>query len=286
VADFISAIRTTLTDILGGGDNVVVAVMPDGLPPDVRLRAEDGVALLSQYQGPGYAQLYLDRLRRFIGRRELDVASFGEIARLMAVRMSYLDAIRMAQLKLFELERQDSRSRIDDVRTLRLDEIIAALPEIVADPVLTGLEWVNWSHLPVTMRFSTTSRWAVRRLKTEAWLRRFRLLSVRYGRERVWVERWLHMIDRSLTKQPAAASAVIQTATMVDGSGAAYRCGLDAWNQIIDGLAKPTFDGALQLPDLAGAIAEARLAAQRDPSGKALRDVIGEIRARVPAAAA
>ena len=66
---------------------------------------------------------------------------------------------------------------------------------------------------PVSIRFSAASRWGVRRLKIEAGLRRWRLFSVRYAKERVWVERWLHMIERSLTKQPKAASAIVQTAT-------------------------------------------------------------------------
>ena len=109
----------------------------------------------------------------------------------------------------------------------------------------------------VSIRFSTKSRWRVRRLKIEASLRRWRRFSVRYARERVWVERWLHMIDRALTKQPEAASAIVQTATMVQGYGDAYRQGLADWHAIIDGLAKPTFDGVLPLKDLAGAVAEA-----------------------------
>ena len=108
---------------------------------------------------------------------------------------------------------------------------------------------------------------------------------MRYAKERVWVERWLHMIDRSLTKQPAAAPAIVQTATMIQGYGDAYRQGLADWNAIIDGLAKPTFDGVLALADLAGAIAEARAAALPDPRQAALKRTIAEIRARVPAGA-
>ncbi|MFX7844779.1 DUF6537 domain-containing protein, partial [Acinetobacter baumannii] len=90
----------------------------------------------------------------------------------------------------------------------------------------------------------------------EAGLKRWRLFSVRYAKERIWVERWLHMIDRSLTKQPGATAAIVQTATMIRGYGDPYRQGLADWHAIIDGLAKPTFDGALALSDLAGAIAE------------------------------
>jgi hypothetical protein len=116
----------------------------------------------------------------------------------------------------------------------------------------------------------------------EAGLRRWRLFSVRYAKERVWVERWLHMISRSLVKQPAAASEMVRTATMIRGYGDVYRQGLADWNAIIDGLAKPTFDGVLALTDLAGAVAEARAAALPDPRQAVLKRKIAEIRARVP----
>ena len=122
-------------------------------------------------------------------------------------------------------------------------------------------------------------------MKIEASLKRWRRYSVRYAKERVWVERWLHMIDRSLTKQPTAAVAVVQTATMIEGYGDPYRQGIADWNAIIDGLAKPTFDGVLALPDLAGAIAEARAVALPDRRQAVLMRKIAEIRARVPAGA-
>jgi hypothetical protein len=134
--------------------------------------------------------------------------------------------------------------------------------------------------MPVSIRFSTATRWGIRRLRIEAGLRRWRLFSVRYAKERVWVERWLHMIDRSLTKQPAAASAIAQTATMVQSYGDVYRQGLADWHAIIDGLVKPTFDGDLPLADLAAAVAEARAAVTPDPRQAALKRTIAEIRVR------
>jgi hypothetical protein len=197
--------------------------------------------------------------------------------------MSYQDPIRIAQLKLAEPEIEGGGPRpasTDDVKKFRLDELVEALPAAVAEPVLDALDWLGWMHKPVSIRFSTASRWGIRRLKIEASLRRWRKFSVRYAKERVWVERWLHMIDRSLTKQPQAASEIVQTAAMVQGYGDAYRQGLADWHAIIDGLAKPTFDGALPLPDLAAAVAEARAAARSDPRQAALKRAIAEIRAR------
>ena len=279
----LSSLRYLLADFIGE-DGGTPPFLPDGLPDGVAPVVSDGVHRLMEYQGASYAQLYVDRLRRFVGRRDVDSAMFGEIARLMAMRMSYEDPIRIAQLKLAEYESASGDPRApstDDIRKFRLDELIGALPAVVAELVLDVLEWKGWTHKAVSIRFSTRNRWGIRRLKIEAGLRRWRLFSVRYEKERAWVERWLHMISRSLDKQPKAAPAIVQTADMVQGYGDVYRQGLADWHAIIDGLAKPTFDGALPLADLAGAIAEARAAAMPDPRQLALKRVIAEIRAQV-----
>jgi hypothetical protein len=280
-------LRYLLADIIGD-DDAAPPFLPDGLPEVAAPVVTDGIERLIEYQGPSYAQLYVDRVRRFVGRRSIDDAMLCEIARLTALRMSYEDPIRIAQLKLAEIgaaaDRQVQLSR--DVRKFRLDELIGALPAVVAEPLLDVLEWIGWLHLPVSIAFSTKNRWGIRRLKIEAGLRRWRLFSVRYPKERAWVERWLHMIDRSLTKQPKAASAMVQSAELVRGYGHAYRQGLADWNAIIDGLAKPTFDGALPLADLASAVAEARAAAMPDPRQTALKRTIAEIRARALSEAA
>ncbi len=278
----LSSLRYLLADFIGE-DGGTPPFLPDGLPDGVAPVVSDGIHRLMDYQGASYAQLYVDRLRRFIGRRDVDSAMFGEIARLMAMRMSYEDPIRIAQLKLAEYEMAAGDPRAlstDDIRKFRLDELIGALPAVVAELVLDVLEWKGWTHKALSIRFSTRSRWGIRRLKIEAGLRRWRLFSVRYAKERAWVERWLHMISRSLAKQPKATPAIVQTADMVQGYGDVYRQGLADWHAIIDGLAKPTFDGVLPLADLAGAIAEARAVAMPDRRQAALKRTIAEIRAR------
>jgi uncharacterized protein DUF6537 len=278
VAGVLSSLRYLLADFIGDDDDEP-PFLPDGLPDAVAPVVSDAIHMLIDYQGNAYATLYVTRLRRFVGRRDVNDAMLGEIARLMAMRMSYQDPIQVAQLKLAELEAGGVPSH--DVRRFRFDELIGALPAVVAEPVLDTFEWLGWEvRRRVPIRFSTRSRFGIRRLKIEAGLRRWRLFSVRYAKERVWVERWLHMIDRSLTKQPRAASAIVQTATMVQGYGDAYRQGLADWHAIIDGLAKPTFDGVLPLPDLAAAVAEARAAVRPDPRQAVLKRTIAEIRAR------
>ncbi|ABQ38991.1 MAG: DUF6537 domain-containing protein [Bradyrhizobium sp.] len=275
-----SSLRYLFADIIGDADGEP-PFLPAGLPDAAAAAVSDGIHLLMDYQGARYAQLYVDRLQRFVRRSNVDAAALCRIAQLLAARMAYEDPIRIAQLRLAELEAGRAiRGRDgDDLRRFRLDELIGVLPQALADSLLTGFEQIGWlGRRRLKVRFSTRSRLAVRRLRMMAGLRRWRLQSVRYAEERVWAERWLHMIARALDKQPAAASAVIETATMIQGQGDGYRQGLADWHAIIDGLVKPTFDGVLPISDLAAAIAEARAAAMPDPRQAALKRAIAQIR--------
>ncbi|BAM92649.1 conserved hypothetical protein [Bradyrhizobium oligotrophicum S58] len=270
-----------LADFIGDDDGEP-PFLPEGLPDAAAPVVSEGIHLLMEYQGASYAQLYVDRIKRFVRRSNVDAAMLCEIAQHLAARMAYEDPIRIAQLKLFDLAMGRTGGRdSDDLRRFRLEELIGVLPQALADSLLTGFEQVGWlGRRRLKLRFSIRSRLAVRRLRTIAGLRRWRLQSVRYGEERAWAERWLHMIARALDKQPSSAPAIIATATMIHGQGDGYCQGLADWHAIINGLAKPTFDGVLPIPDLAAAIAEARAAAMPDPRQVALKRTIAQIRAR------
>jgi len=274
----VSSLKYLFADFLDEVDTTP-PYLPEALPDGAVKVVSDGIHVLMDYQGATYAKLYVERLKRFIGKG-LAAETYCDMARLMADRMAYEDAIRIAQLKLAEYRDGDGQIVSTDIKQFRLDELVDALPEVAADPILTVLDKIGWARRRVSIPFSTAGRWGIRRLKVEAWLRRWRMFSIRYGQERQWVERWLHMIARAMVKQPAAIEAMVETATMVKGYGDAYRQGLADWHAIIDGLAKPTFDGILPLTDLAGAIAEARAAAMPDPRQTSLKRAIAQIRAR------
>jgi len=273
----VSSLKYLFADFLDEEDTTAPSP-PDGLPEGAARIVGEGIHTLMDYQGATYARLYVGRLQRFIGK-DLEAGTYCRMAHLMAERMAYQDAIRIAQLKLSEFHQSGGEIISTDIKQFRLDELVDALPAVVADPVLMALGQVGWARRRVSIPFSTASRWGIRRLRLEAWLRRWRRFSIRYGQERIWVERWLHMIARSMIRQPASTDAVVATATMVQGYGDGYRQGLADWHAIIDGLAKPTFDGVLPLTDLASAIAEARAAAMPDPRQASLKRAIAQIRA-------
>jgi hypothetical protein len=272
-----------------GDDDRRVPAVPAGLPLVVAPIVADNVRLLTFYQDAEYARLYMSRLGRFVNRRGIDDQALCEIARLLAGRMAYDDLIWHAQQTLARIAEQGIPSLADDVYRdpvrPSLRDLISMFPESVAWPLITVLEWRGRADATVTL--TLTGRTLRGRLTAHvvASLRRLRPQSVHYTEERPLVERWLHMIDRALVKQPAATWEVIETATLLRGLGEQYRHALANWHLMINGLAKPTFDGDLPLPDLGEKLAQVRAIAGTDPSGERVRLEIAKIRAGLPHAA-
>ena len=84
VASVLSSLRYLFADIIGERGRRRRHFCRRDCPTARSPIVSDGIHLLIDYQGTSYAQLYVDRLQRFIGRRGVDEAMLGEIARLMA----------------------------------------------------------------------------------------------------------------------------------------------------------------------------------------------------------
>lgn len=260
------------------------------LPADVVPVVSEAVHSLIDYQDPDYALLYLDRIERYIGPAGITLPSLGELARLLSARMHFEDPIRIAQLKLAEAggaaTAPDPASR-DRIEKFRWDEVIPMLPPAAAAPALDifrRLRLARLSRRSVTLRYSSASSFKLKRLRGLAALRITRPFSQRFKLERVWVERWLHMVDRSIVKQPQAAADIVRTAEMITGHGDAYQNGLAEWNAIIDDLVKPTFDGALPLQNLGQAIRQVRQAADRETGTSRLQAIVEQLKIQTLAA--
>ena len=147
MASVLSSLRYLLADIIGDDDEPPPSP-PINLPAVLVVEVSGAIERLIDYQGPSYAQLYVDRLKRFVGRPGVDATMLQDIARLMVMRMSYEDPIRIAQLKLVESETASAPASAQaggDRKKFRIDELIGALPAVAARPVLDVLEWVGWT---------------------------------------------------------------------------------------------------------------------------------------------
>lgn len=251
--------------------------------------ALEGVRRLTDYQGPDYAALYLDQLERFVAKPGADGPLIREIARYLAVRMSFEDTIRVAQLKLKagRVERLRGESKVREPDLIGVteflkpgpEEIFSMLPPAFGRAVLRFVARMGWTETSFPMKVRTTRFGGFIRLKMLSSLRGWRPRTLRYAEEQAWIERWLGLVERVLAADPQAAREFVETARLVKGYGETYRRGHHNWNRIVDEVVEPFLAGELPPPQFADAVLQARLAALADPDGARLGNVIGSVRA-------
>jgi indolepyruvate ferredoxin oxidoreductase beta subunit len=259
------------------------------VPPVALTVTLEGVRRLVDYQDVAYAALYLDRLARFVALPQTDGTLIRELARHLAVRMSYEDTIRVAQLKLRDRRIERLRSEAgavpaDIVHVTEFlkpgpEEIFSLLPPAAGRRVLRLVERMGWSGKSIAMRVRTTRFGGFLRLKLLAGLRSRRPRTLRNVEEQAWIDLWLSLVERTLPVSPAAAIEVVETARLVKGYGATYKRGHANWERIAVEIVEPFLAGELPSGRFADAVLQCRLAALADPEGARLASVIASVHA-------
>ena len=238
---------------------------------------EEGIRRLATYQDRRYAALFLDRLTG------IDAAIVREVARHLAVRMSYEDVIRVAQAKT-------SRERLARVRAeVRArphepveitehfkpgnEEIAALLPPNLARWLLARRPF----HLSMHVRSTTV--WGFARLRLLAGLRWWRPHTSRYAEEQAETERWLAQIRAAQALNLDLAREIAELARLIKGYGDTHKRGRDNYRRISDEIIAPALAGRMPAAKAADALANARVAALADPEGDALARTLAAISA-------
>jgi indolepyruvate ferredoxin oxidoreductase beta subunit len=270
-------------------DNQLEARALQLLPREAATIALEGVRRLTDYQNADYAALYLDRLGRIARHKQAHADLLREFARLLAVRMSFEDTIRVAQLKIREgrierLRREsgagaDALIRVSEFMKPGPEEIFSMLPPKLARRVLAWIERKGWSERSIKMKVSTTSFFGFLRLRLLAGLRWWRPRTLRYAEEREWTERWLDLVERSLSLDPDAAKAVVETAGLVKGYGETMKRGMKNWTLIANFVVEPFLTNKMPREHFANAVMQARIAALKDADGRPLGALIESLRA-------
>jgi indolepyruvate ferredoxin oxidoreductase beta subunit len=275
-----------LDDILA---NALEKQVRAALPFDAAAITLEGVRRLMDFQGERYAKLYVDRVERFAGKSGIDPTFVRELARHLAVRMSFEDTIRVAQLKLragrIERLRREAKARDGDLIEVTEflkpgpEEIFSLLPPWLGRAVLRFIARRGWSDRSVAMRVKTTRFGGFLRLSMLAALRRWRPYTLRYAEEQAWIECWLALTERALKVDLEVAREVVETARLVKGYGDTYKRGHANWRRIADDVIEPFLQGHLPPRQFADAVLQSRIAALADPDGGRLGAVIESVRA-------
>ncbi len=255
------------------------------LPAAVHETLGHAMPRLVIYQDARYATEYVDRLTA-LGDLSPDI--LNAVARHLAVRMTYEDVIRVAQVKL-KSARMDRIRReagaapgepvyVTDLFKPGVAEIADILPaawgvRLMAraarhDRVAT---W-NWALSLRTDRIGGALR-----LSVLAGLRRWRRRTYRYAREQKAIEAWLKDIAGAAEHDEALALEVARSARLIKGYGDTHSRGEGNFKSLRDAIILPALANP-ETPGAAASLAEAREAALADPDGRKLDEILTAVR--------
>jgi indolepyruvate ferredoxin oxidoreductase beta subunit len=255
----------------------------DGFPMETRYVVGHGLRRTLDYQDEPYAREYLERAKTLLALDQtLDGANHGwrltiDGARYLALRMTYEDVIRVADLKTradrFDHVRTEARPtagqpvHITEFMKPGPEEACALLPPVLGDMLLgwlrrRGIE--HRFHVGLHIRSDTVSGFLL--MRSLARLRIVRRRSWRFAQERDLTARWFSAVLAAARIDYGFAIAVAESADLLKGYSGTYRRGLRNFNLLFQMVVEP----ALARAEAAGAmVAAACKAAKADPDGAA-----------------
>ena len=251
----------------------------------------EGVRRLIHYQGVRYAWLYLSRLRPIVEADQLFGAQgklVKEVARHLAVRMSYEDVVRVAQAKIAparmrriardELGANGDPFSVHDFLKPGIEEMCQLLPSFLARPILRLAERKGWlGRVYFGMEVNSTSISGYLRFLILAKLRALRPRGYRYKQEQGQIDAWLALIRDAVRLSPELALEIAECARLIKGYGDTHARGVANYRAIERRLIRPALAGQIPLPRAIDAIASARAAALVDPEGESLARCLADV---------
>jgi len=251
----------------------------EDFPVETRFTVQHGYSRTLDYQDRRYAADFLDRARALLALdRSLSGASQGwrltiEGARFLALRMTYEDVIRVADLKSRAARYAEVRKEVraaagEPVHITEYlkpgpEEACALLPRAAGNFFLAtlkrrGLE--HRFHLGLHIRSDTIAGFLL--LWLLARMRFLRKGSWRFAEEKDLTERWFAAVMKAAQINYQFGVAVAGTADLLKGYSGTYRRGLKNFNLIFDRIIEPAIEVQY---DASSAVAAAQKAALSHP---------------------
>ena len=254
-----------------------------------------GLERLTDYQDEAYAAVYLQRIEPF---RAGDPILLREVARQLALRMSYEDVIRVAQHKArserFERIRgelgvtSDEPFQVQDYFKPGVRELADVMPPRIARLLLARAARGGWlAKAHVGMKLETTRVTGYLRVWLLAKLRSVRRGTHRYQGEQAAILDWLTNVRALAAREETAlAREVVELARLIKGYGDTHARGSANYAAIMEALVVPALHAREVPAGLVERVRKAREAALADPDGKALGGFLRADAAPGPAATA
>ncbi|MGQ0681713.1 DUF6537 domain-containing protein, partial [Bradyrhizobium sp.] len=257
-------------------------VLPAGLNGEARTLVTMGARRAADYQDETYAREYVERLKPFIALAE-SVGDAGqqllaELARQLALGMTYEDPVRVAELKIrgTRFERVHAEIGAHPGQVIEIVEFMHPRLEEIADTMPAALgRWMLRNRTVKALLMRLTSRG--RKVRTTslrgflllyglASLKAFRRGSLRHQREMRFLDEWLEAVRRAAGIDVSLATEFARLRNLVKGYGDTCERGHAKYRAIT------TFmSGKLHHPSAAAQLTGLIAAAGKDEDGAALR---------------
>lgn len=244
-----------------------------------------GHARMLEYQGPAYANLYLERLQQVLdAERSCDpagarnFATTREMARWLALWMAFDDIVRVADLKSrtprWERVKGEVKAGEDDLLKV-YDYFKPGIPEFAALlPTPLAARLVRWDRARVLkgkqswalpLKVGTHSISGMLALRVLAGLKWLRIRGSRYAIEQSMIDKWLAGVVHGTRRHWQLGHEIALCGRLIKGYGATNERGKENLLHVLDHLAQGRSPEAC-----AEAVAAARNAALADDAGKTL----------------
>ncbi len=261
-----------------------VAVPSDGLaaglPPEVAQVVGHALPRLKAYQDAGYVDEYRAALQPVVNLGHVELAV--EVARGLALWMTFEDTIRVAELKTeparlrqFLENDADKLVNVSDFMKPRLQELAGTMPATFGDWVLSSrMAKVFLSPLIRGLTLRTSSARGYLALRFIAQLKRYRRRTLRFKEERVEMLGWLELVLELAKEDAALALEVAACQTLIKGYGDTHANGLRNYKRIAS-----VAGGLIGRSDAASIVRTLKQAALAEESGKELDNALEHLRA-------
>ncbi len=253
-------------------------------PVEAQFTIESGFQRCLDYQDRSYTDSYIGKVRELVGiDRSLGGADKGwkltiEGARYLALRMTYEDVIRVADLKTrrdrFATVRNETRAKssepiyITEYLKPGPEEICALLPKWLGDAFLNYLRKRGLEHrfnIGLYIKSHTIAGFLT--MRTLANMRFLRRKSWRFAEEAALTSRWFDAVKSAARLDYQFGVQTAECADLVKGYSGTYRRGIRNFDLVFSRVVEPAIAQRRAAADTARG---ARLAALSDPEGEAL----------------